>query len=94
MTFAFRVGVSEKGSATIELSVTGTPGHSSFPPVESVIGILAAAVARLEESPQPALLGNGPESATFQYLAPHVCTLSLVVLILSMSSPPITLTSF
>ncbi|XP_049781362.1 N-fatty-acyl-amino acid synthase/hydrolase PM20D1-like isoform X1 [Schistocerca cancellata] len=66
------IGVSEKGSATVELSVRGSPGHSSFPPAESAIGILAAAVARLEKNPQPALLGQGPEAATFQYLAPHV----------------------
>lgn len=66
------VGVSEKGTATIELSVTGSPGHSSFPPAESAIGILASAVARLEQNPQPALLGQGPEAATFKYLAPHV----------------------
>lgn len=69
-----RVGISEKGTVTLELSVTGNPGHSSFPPAESAIGILAAAVARLEENPQPSLLGKGPESATFKYLAPHVCS--------------------
>jgi carboxypeptidase PM20D1 len=66
------VGISEKGTATLELSVSGTPGHSSFPPPESAIGILAAAIARLEENPQPSLLGQGPDSATFKYLAPHV----------------------
>ncbi|XP_066997116.1 N-fatty-acyl-amino acid synthase/hydrolase PM20D1 isoform X2 [Anabrus simplex] len=66
------VGVSEKGTATLELSVKGTPSHSSFPPPESAIGILASAVARLEENPQPAMLGEGPEAATFKYLAPHV----------------------
>jgi carboxypeptidase PM20D1 len=67
-----RVGISEKGTATLEISVFGTPGHSSFPPPESAIGILAAAIARLEENPQPPLLGQGPESATFKHLAPHV----------------------
>ncbi|XP_063218982.1 N-fatty-acyl-amino acid synthase/hydrolase PM20D1.1-like isoform X2 [Bacillus rossius redtenbacheri] len=66
------VGVSEKGMATLELSVAGTPGHSSFPPSESAIGILAAAVAKLEQNQQPSLLGQGPESAMFKYLAPHV----------------------
>nr|CAD7459612.1 unnamed protein product [Timema tahoe] len=66
-----RVGISEKGTATLELSVIGTPGHSSFPPAESAIGILAAAVAKLEENQQPSLLGKGPESAMFRYLAPH-----------------------
>ena len=53
--------------------MSGTPGHSSFPPPESAIGILAAAVAKLEENPQPSHLGKGPESATFKHLAPHVC---------------------
>lgn len=70
-----RVGISEKGTATLELSVSGTPGHSSFPPPESAIGILAAAIARLEENPPPSLLGQGPESATFKYLAPHVSSI-------------------
>jgi acetylornithine deacetylase/succinyl-diaminopimelate desuccinylase-like protein len=70
-----RVGISEKGTATLELSVSGKPGHSSFPPAESAIGILAAAVARLEENPQPSLLAQGPEAATFKYLAPHVSTI-------------------
>ena len=41
-----RIGVSEKGSATVKLTVTTAPGHSSMPPRESSIGILAAAVKR------------------------------------------------
>ncbi len=44
-----RIGVSEKGSATVKLSVTMAPGHSSMPPAETSIGILAAAVKRWEE---------------------------------------------
>lgn len=43
-----RIGVSEKGSANVKLSVTMAPGHSSMPPRESSIGILAAAVKRCE----------------------------------------------
>lgn len=66
------VGVSEKGTTNLELSVSGNPGHASFPPSESAIGILASAVARLEANPHPSLLGEGPEAATFKYLAPHV----------------------
>ncbi|KAE8753246.1 hypothetical protein FOCC_FOCC000168 [Frankliniella occidentalis] len=66
------VGVSEKGTATVELSVTGTPGHSSFPPAESAIGILAAALARLEHNPLPSMFGYGPEKNMFEYIAPHV----------------------
>lgn len=66
------VGVSEKGTATIELSVSGAPGHSSFPPAESPIGILSSAVSRLEKSPLPSMFGYGPEKQMFEYLAPHV----------------------
>uniref|UniRef100_A0A8B9LQE5 Peptidase M20 domain containing 1, tandem duplicate 2 n=1 Tax=Astyanax mexicanus TaxID=7994 RepID=A0A8B9LQE5_ASTMX len=40
------IGISEKGSATVKLSVSTKPGHSSMPSRESSIGILAAAVTR------------------------------------------------
>ncbi|XP_032377276.1 N-fatty-acyl-amino acid synthase/hydrolase PM20D1.2 [Etheostoma spectabile] len=63
------IGISEKGSATVKLSVSMRPGHSSMPPSESSIGILAAAVKRLEENPMPRLFGHGPERGTFEHLA-------------------------
>ncbi|XP_040922804.1 N-fatty-acyl-amino acid synthase/hydrolase PM20D1.2 [Toxotes jaculatrix] len=63
------IGVSEKGSATVKLSVSTVPGHSSMPPSESSIGILAGAVKRLEENPMPRLFGQGPERGTFEHLA-------------------------
>ncbi|KAF1390194.1 hypothetical protein PFLUV_G00055560 [Perca fluviatilis] len=63
------IGISEKGSATVKLSVSMLPGHSSMPPSESSIGILAAAVKRLEENPMPRLFGHGPERGTFEHLA-------------------------
>ncbi|KAM9751954.1 N-fatty-acyl-amino acid synthase/hydrolase PM20D1.2-like [Menidia menidia] len=63
------IGLSEKGSATVKLSVSMAPGHSSMPPRESTIGILAAAVKRLEENPMPRLFGYGPERDTFEHLA-------------------------
>uniref|UniRef100_A0A8C4ZZR5 Peptidase M20 domain containing 1, tandem duplicate 2 n=1 Tax=Gadus morhua TaxID=8049 RepID=A0A8C4ZZR5_GADMO len=66
------IGVSEKGSATVKLSVTSAPGHSSMPPRESSIGILAAAVKRLEDNPMPMLFGQGPERGTFEHLAHKV----------------------
>lgn len=44
-----RIGISEKGQATVKLSVAMLPGHSSMPPRETSIGILAAAVKRREE---------------------------------------------
>jgi len=64
--------VSEKGHLTLELNVNGNPGHSSFPPWESAIGILSEAVTKLEKNKLPSLFGTGPERSTFEYLAPHV----------------------
>lgn len=50
------VGIAEKGFTTVDLSTRGTGGHSSLPPQHTPIGILAAAVARLEASQMPARL--------------------------------------
>jgi carboxypeptidase PM20D1 len=47
------VGVSEKGYLTVEFTVQGQPGHSSTPPPQTAIGILARALARLEAHPMP-----------------------------------------
>ncbi|KAJ8371346.1 hypothetical protein SKAU_G00113740 [Synaphobranchus kaupii] len=63
------IGISEKGMANVKLSVTTAPGHSSMPPRETSIGILAAAVTRVEGNPMPRLFGYGPERGTFEHLA-------------------------
>ncbi|KAL4645980.1 putative carboxypeptidase PM20D1 [Arapaima gigas] len=63
------ISVTEKGKATVKLSVTSQPGHSSMPPTETSIGILAGAVTRLEKNPLPVLFGYGPERDTFEHLA-------------------------
>ncbi|XP_029428786.1 N-fatty-acyl-amino acid synthase/hydrolase PM20D1-like [Rhinatrema bivittatum] len=63
------VGTTEKGAITLTLTVHSEPGHSSFPPKETSIGILAAAVSRLEQNPMPSLFGKGPELVTFEQLA-------------------------
>lgn len=47
------IAVSEKGYLTAELVVEGQPGHSSTPPPQTSIGILARALARLEARPMP-----------------------------------------
>lgn len=56
------VGIAEKGFVTIELSARVPGGHSSLPPRHSAVGILSAAVARVEQSPMGARL----EDATRQ----------------------------
>ncbi len=65
------VGIAEKGYLTLELLVTAEGGHSSAPPPQSAVGILAAAVAKLEAQPMPSGL-DGPAGAMFQKLAPEM----------------------
>ena len=50
------IGVSKKGYLTVEITVRGQPGHSSTPPAQTAIGILARALARLEAHPMPTRL--------------------------------------
>ncbi|XP_066117632.1 N-fatty-acyl-amino acid synthase/hydrolase PM20D1 [Saccopteryx bilineata] len=63
------IAVSEKGMLNLMLQVNVTSGHSSIPPKETSIGILAAAVSRLEQTPMPNMFGSGPLTITLQELA-------------------------
>lgn len=65
------IGVAEKGFISLELSVEGEGGHSSTPPEHTTIGILAAAITRLENSPFPARL-DGAVEEMFGYIAPEM----------------------
>jgi carboxypeptidase PM20D1 len=59
------VGIAEKGFVTLELSTRAAGGHSSLPPRQSAVGILSAAVARLEARQMPARL-EGPTRLMFE----------------------------
>jgi carboxypeptidase PM20D1 len=48
----------EKGFLTIDLAAAGKPGHSSAPPRQTAIGIIARAVALLADHPMPADLDS------------------------------------
>uniref|UniRef100_A0A8C8VM18 Peptidase M20 domain containing 1 n=1 Tax=Pelusios castaneus TaxID=367368 RepID=A0A8C8VM18_9SAUR len=63
------IGITEKGALTVKLSVEKEPGHSSAPPKETSIGILAGALSRLEQNPMPNMFGHGPEIRTLEHLA-------------------------
>jgi carboxypeptidase PM20D1 len=65
------VGISEKGSATAELSIEGSGGHSSQPKDETNIGRIARAIAILEETQFPADL-KGPGKDLFEFVAPEM----------------------
>ena len=52
------VGIAEKGSVSIELTVAVEGGHSSMPPPSTAIGILSRAITALEENQRPASIGG------------------------------------
>jgi carboxypeptidase PM20D1 len=64
------VGIAEKGFVTIELSARVAGGHSSLPPRQSAVGILGAAVARLENTRMGARL-EGPTRQLFDRIGPR-----------------------
>ncbi|HYY41210.1 MAG TPA: M20/M25/M40 family metallo-hydrolase, partial [Pyrinomonadaceae bacterium] len=69
----------EKGFVSVELTVAGTGGHSSAPPPQTAIGILSAAVGRLETEQMPAAL-KGVTQQMFDYIGPEMNFLPRVAL--------------
>ena len=65
------VAVTEKGYVSLELTLEVPTGHSSMPPPHTAVGILAAAVERLELEQMPARLTT-TSRATFERLAPEM----------------------
>lgn len=65
------VGVSEKGSATVELTIEGSGGHSSQPKNQTNIGRIAKAIAKLEDTQFHAEL-RGPGEDLFEFVAPEM----------------------
>ena len=50
------IGIAEKGYLSLEFVVEGEGGHSSMPPAETAVGVLSAAIARLQAHPFAATL--------------------------------------
>ena len=65
------IGTAEKGYLSLELAVRAPGGHSSMPPPHTAIGILAAALARLESQPMPARIA-GATAESYAFLAPEL----------------------
>jgi len=61
------IGIAEKGHMSVALTVTTAGGHSSMPPPQTAVGVLAQAIDRLERHPLPARL-DGPTAAMFDHL--------------------------
>jgi carboxypeptidase PM20D1 len=65
------VGIAEKGFVSIELIARAAGGHSALPPRQTTIGLLSAAIARLEEYPMPARM-ESPTRQLFDRIGPHL----------------------
>jgi carboxypeptidase PM20D1 len=64
------VGVTEKGSTTLELRVDGRGGHSSTPIRMDAVARLARAIVRLDRAPMPAAIPE-PTLELFARIAPR-----------------------
>ncbi|MDB5618931.1 M20 family peptidase [Tardiphaga sp.] len=73
------IGVAEKGYATFSLKAQATPGHSSMPPRDTAIGMLSAALVRLEDSRLPMRIPP-TVGEMFDTLAPEMNAFNRVVL--------------
>ncbi|MCL4168285.1 UNVERIFIED_CONTAM: hypothetical protein GTU68_051179 [Idotea baltica] len=62
------IGVAEKGYLTVSMKVEQTGGHASMPAKNTAIGVLAAAIAKLEANPMSARI-DGAAAQFFDELA-------------------------
>ena len=67
------IGLAEKGSVSLKLTAQAAPGHSSMPPAagHSAIGMLAAALTRLDNKPLPGGI-QGAAAQLFAAVAPEL----------------------
>jgi len=67
------IGLAEKGSVSLKLTAQAPPGHSSMPPGpgQSAIGMLSAALARVDAQPLPGGI-QGAAAALFATVAPEL----------------------
>ncbi len=65
------IGVAEKGYVSVELVARGQGGHSSMPPAQTAVGVLASAIESLQTRPFPVHL-SGPAREMLEFLAPEM----------------------
>ena len=61
------IGVAEKGYATLVLTAHATPGHSSMPPRDTAIGMMSAALTRLEEHRLPMQMSGAARRCSIRW---------------------------
>ncbi|TNE39149.1 MAG: M20/M25/M40 family metallo-hydrolase [Alphaproteobacteria bacterium] len=65
------INIAEKGYVSIKLAAHAAGGHSSVPPKETAVGILAEAIIKLQENQPPAKL-EGAVAQNYDALARHM----------------------
>ena len=65
------IGIAQKGFISLELKIEGVGGHSSMPPEESNIGILAKAITKLEAAQFPYRIHPAVRSQ-YRYMGPEL----------------------
>lgn len=69
---ASMIGISERGSGTLRVRAVGQPGHSSMPPNETAVSLVAEAVDRIHSMPIEQGLEGGPALGMMRALAPEL----------------------
>ncbi len=69
--WAALVGIAEKGSVSLELSTEQKGGHSMSPPPQTTVGVLAAAIAKLQANPFPIRMTKSV-SGMLEFLGPEM----------------------
>ncbi len=64
------IGVAEKGYVSVELTATGSGGHSSMPSPDNAATRISRAVERLSDNQMPARI-EGPTEAMLEGIAPY-----------------------
>lgn len=65
------IGVAEKGYISLELSTEQKGGHAAAPPPQTTVGILSAAIVKLQDNPFTIRM-TGPSAGLFEYLGPEM----------------------
>ena len=69
---AAMIGVAEKGYMTVQITARARGGHSSTPPRNSAVSLLAQAIVAIEANPFEHSLDGGPNKAMVVAVAPQV----------------------
>jgi len=72
------IGIAEKGYLTLILQANQPGGHASMPPHKTAIGILAAALHKLETNPFPTKMTQ-PIRQMFNFLGPEMGTINKAI---------------